>query len=490
MPYTVHMKVEQKRRINKNTIIVFTNGALVMVVELLASRIITPYVGSSSFVWTAIIGVMLGALALGYAWGGTNADKKHPVPLAFLLITAALLVVLPAVAYETVLQSLSSTFTDIRTLSVMASVLLFAPSVFFMGAVSPTVAKRNITTLQKSGKSVGNVYAYGTVGSIVGTFVCGFWLTNYFSNKHILLGVAATLFLLAMYESLPTLMRSKKVSVGVFLIMLLAFISPPLSSQSLLYQTDTPYAHYEIYDVILRGNKDVRVLATDKMGWQTGITKTDPTEPAFSYMKEFYAIAQQKKDIARALLLGGGAYSLPTIFTAKIPQLKLDVVEIDPQLEALAKDYFWYTPTNNIMTYAMDARVFMAQSTQTYDIIFVDVYSSLRPPFHLTTVEFVRLLQQQLAPNGVIVANVIGALQGQESKFPASQLQTYKQVFEHVGVYQVATENAATEKQNLILLASRLPIDDFTSHNIATLPTNEAIVLRDDYAPTDRLIGY
>lgn len=475
----------------KNTTVVFINGALIMVLELIGARIITPYVGSSSFVWTAIIGVMLAALAAGYSWGGKNADKtRGKLQLSTVFFISAVLVLLTAVLYTSVMQTVTERFGDIRTQSVLGCLLLFAPAAFFMGSVSPYVAKRNTTSIEKAGNSIGSIYAYGTAGSIVGTFLCGFWLTSYFSNKHILIGIAVSLFALSFAEG----WKFKKVPLvanGMLILVLIGGVTgKTLINAEALYETDTAYSYYSVSDTSI-GSDSVRVIATDKLAWQSGITLKDPQKPAFSYIKRFTEVMASHPAPNNVLLLGGGAYTLPTILAPQFPSTHIDVVEIDPALEKIAKDYFLYTSPTNVQIHNEDARVYTENSTKKYDIIYVDVYSSIRPPFHLTTKEFVELLKNRLTTNGIVVANVIGSFEETYSQFPASQLATYAHVFEHTGIMPASNSYAASDKQNMILFASKNPLKNVVpTFEKEFVQLGAGTLLTDSFAPVDKLIGY
>ena len=79
--------------------VVFVSGAVVMILELVASRLLAPYVGTSLVVWTSLIGVILGSLSLGYWWGGRLADRRpEPRMLSLILLAAAVLRTAPRYA--------------------------------------------------------------------------------------------------------------------------------------------------------------------------------------------------------------------------------------------------------------------------------------------------------------------------------------------------------------------------------------------------------
>ncbi len=474
----------------KNEAIVLINGALIMIVELVAARIITPYVGSSSFVWTAIIGVMLAALAAGYAWGGRLADNtQSSIGLGKILFVASLCVLYATGVYAPLLDALSKGLGDVRAVSVIGSFVLFAPSAFFMGSVSPYSAARSTVAAKRAqtGQKIGTIYAYGTAGSILGTFLCGFWLTSYFTNTSILVGVAVVLLALSTYESAGAYSAMKKTAV---FLLVLATVSQSSGSfvAAALYEKSTPYGSYAVFDTQLQ-NGPVRVLATDRFAWQTGVSLTEPQKPAFDYIRAFDDVISNKKEAQRVLLLGGGAYSLTTVAAPKHPSVQFDVVELDPELTKIAAQYFGRTDMPNVRIYNQDARVFMQEVDTLYDIVLVDVFSSLHPPFHLTTQEFVRTVKSRLAADGIVAVNVIGSFSGGSARFPAAQKATYESIFSHVNFYVVTAGIEAQKKQNMLMIVTDRQAQHLPGSYVRSAVSQGGSVLTDAYAPVDRLMG-
>ena len=167
---------------------VFICGAVVMIFELVGSRMLGPYFGTSIFVWTSLIGVILGSLSFGYYWGGKLADKKPSFRILSLVIFAAgIFIGLSALTKDYLLIALQSYIPDILLASVLASLALFLPASVFLGMVSPYAAKLKINSLDKSGSIIGNLYALSTIGSIAGTFLAGFYLIPNFGTNKLLL---------------------------------------------------------------------------------------------------------------------------------------------------------------------------------------------------------------------------------------------------------------------------------------------------------------
>src|SRR3989338_3749455 len=149
-------------------IAIFICGAVVMIFELVGSRVLGPYFGTSIFVWTSLIGIILGGLSLGYYFGGKIADKKPSLNILSLIIfLSAIFIGLTNFIKNFLLIFLQNNISDIRVSSVIASLILFLPASFLLGMVSPYAAKLKLDSLNTSGSIIGNLYAISTAGSIV-----------------------------------------------------------------------------------------------------------------------------------------------------------------------------------------------------------------------------------------------------------------------------------------------------------------------------------
>jgi predicted membrane-bound spermidine synthase len=177
-------------------IVVFVSGAVVMAYEIIGSRMLGPYVGTSITVWSAIIGVILMSLSLGYYLGGRLADRKPEFSLlAKIIIAAAVFIILSTAIKDVLLTSLLEFINNVKAVSVLASLILFSVPGFLLGMVSPFAARLKISSLKTTGATVGNLYAISTVGSITGTFLAGFYLIPTFAVSHILYLLSTSLIL-------------------------------------------------------------------------------------------------------------------------------------------------------------------------------------------------------------------------------------------------------------------------------------------------------
>jgi predicted membrane-bound spermidine synthase len=196
---------------------VFICGAVVMVFELVGSRVLGPYFGTSIFVWTSLIGVILGSLSFGYYFGGKMADKQPRYSsLSLVIFLAALSIGVTLLIKDTFLTFLQSSVVDIRMMAVIGSSVLFLPASVLLGMVSPYAVKLKLGSLETSGTTVGNLYALSTAGSIFGTFLSGFYLIPHFGTNKLLIILSLTLLLVSV--SLST-KRSLIQKAPIFLLL-------------------------------------------------------------------------------------------------------------------------------------------------------------------------------------------------------------------------------------------------------------------------------
>jgi hypothetical protein len=162
-----------KRSVLETT--VFVCGAVVMIYEIIGSRIVSPFIGTSTYVWTSLIGVILGSLSLGYWLGGRVADKRPDAKILALVVFVAGGINLgddPDQGCDPRCSRLNADRT--RNKAVIAAILLFAPASIALGFVTPYAVRLKMQSVSDAGKTVGRLYALSTVGSIVGTFAAGF----------------------------------------------------------------------------------------------------------------------------------------------------------------------------------------------------------------------------------------------------------------------------------------------------------------------------
>ncbi len=479
--------------------VVFASGALVMIYEIIGSRILAPFIGTSTYIWTSLIGVILGSLSLGYWFGGKMADQNPKLRvLSVVMFFGGAILSATILVQNIVLSIIGSSTVRLEIKAIIAALILFAPASVLFGFVTPYAVRLKMQTVENAGKTVGRLYALSTVGSIFGTFLAGFFLLPF-------VGSIRTMYLLAgLMFGLSILLAPFKQNVqSIFLLLLFPFavLVNELFAYSLIvsnkmHDFDTQYNRVQIYDSTenLTG-KPIRVLLTDPNSTQSAMY-LESDELALNYAKYYHLMRHFNPKFQKTLIIGGAAYSFPKEYLRSYPDKKIDVVEIDPQMTEAARKYFNLQDSPNLQIFHEDGRVFFNQNTTKYDVILIDAFTSIYSvPFQLTTVEAVREMSKSLNENGVIIVNLISAFEGDGAKFLQTEVKTYQEVFPNVILFKAKTEMPAQIPQNAILVATKSADLKFESKDelISTLlknryekPLDSSLpILTDDLAPVE-----
>jgi spermidine synthase len=483
-------------------ITVFICGAVVMIFELVGSRVLGPYFGTSIFVWTSLIGIILGSLGLGYYFGGKIADKKPNFnSLSLIIFLAAISIGLTIFIKDFLLINLQINFTDIRMASVFASLILFLPASVLLGMVSPYAVKLKIENLNTSGSTVGNLYAISTAGSIIGTFLSGFYLIPRFGTNKLLIILSITLIAISLALAVK---KYTKIKLSVFTIVVIGWFTIGglnyISEKNGFIDVDTAYNRIWIYNhVDPETNKPVKIMEINNENHSSMFLASD--ELVNEYTKYYNLAAHFNPNFKKTLMFGGAGYSYPKDFLLKYPEAKIDVVEIDPKVTELAKKYFKLKENSRLTIYHEDGRVYLNKTQEKYDAIFGDAFSSRYSlPYQLTTKEAVQKKYNILNDNGIVVLNIISAIAGEKGKFLRAEYATYKNIFPQVYLFPVRDPNDENEVQNIILVALKSKKDqkfdnanpelnEYLQHLWRKEVNMDMPILTDDYAPVDYYIS-
>ncbi len=441
---------------------VFTCGALVMTYEIIGSRILSPFLGSSTYIWTSLIGVILASLSLGYWLGGRIADKHPDVKyLASIVLIASGLISLTALIKEVLLSIIAGISVGLELKALVAAVLLFAPASVCLGFVTPFAVRLRMTTLETTGQTVGRLYALSTIGSIVGTFAAGFFLIPFVGSVRTLYLIAATLLALALM--LAPLAMSKTAITSIFLLIFGIIATEGnsyiLRQQSDVYDLDTEYSRVQVFrSADPKTGRPIQALATDPYFVQSAAF-LDSDELVLEYGHFYHLIRHFNPNINHSLIIGGAGYSFPKEYLRVYPEARLDVVEIDPQMTAIARRFFRLEDDPRLNIIHEDGRMLINRTESgKYDAILMDAFGSLfSVPTHLTTIEAVNHLNRILTNEGVVIFNLGSAITGPASLFLQAELATYQQAFPHVYLFKVNTDYPDEKLQNLIIIASKSP---------------------------------
>ena len=533
-----------QKEVVKANIVVFIASFCTLVIELVAGRIMAPYVGVSLYTWTSIIGVVLAGISIGAYLGGRIADRyPRSSTLGWLLFLSGL----GAFSISPLTNLIGG--AQFQT-SLMARILLITTIIFFvpsclLGMISPVVVRLTLNNLEKTGNVVGKIYAFSTLGSILGTFATGFYLISWMGTRSILLTMGIILILSALIFG--GFFRSKKALTLFFLLLFLSFLLPivglhvyaitnpeefsfpisPIESVKTYYSyafkfpleeeayffTESDYYTIKLKKSIKGNNGDpLESLVLDHLVHSYTDLK-DPLYLEYEYIRMYEEMvrwqAKGRKSF-KALFLGGGGYTFPRFIEAKYPKAEIHVVEIDPEITRVVKKYLGVSENGRIRSLNEDGRWFVMNCKEkgSYDFIFGDAFNDLSIPYHLTTKEFAMQLKSLLKPDGVLMANVIDSFK--KGAFMPSYIRTLEEAFGKGNVH-LMTLSSDYEKIGIstcVIVASpqRLDMDDFvravkgkgeemTSHVVPQEQLQEylkerySVILTDDYVPVDNLIA-
>jgi len=434
--------------------VVFLTGACVLVIEVVATRILSPYYGNTIFTVSSVIGIVLAALSLGYYFGGKYADKFPTEKIFYsIILISGLSVILLLLLTLFLLPFLGYGLSIVSGPIISAIILFFIPSLL-LGTLSPFAIKLQEQHFPKKGigSISGEIFFWSTLGSIFGSLFTGFVLIPHFGISQIILAVAIILILLGFFPLLKmrVLKNSvlKVVPLSVVGILLIALFST-FKNNRVVYSHDGIYEKIIVHDDEYAG-RPTRFFQQDRSN--SGAMFLDSDELVFDYTKYYILYKIFKPDVKNALVIGGGAYSIPKALLKDLPDATIDVSEIEPSLYELAQKYFKVPKTERLNSYTEDGRRLLHDTNKNYDLIFSDVYYSLFSiPAHFTTQEFFQIARDKLSNNGLFVANLIGDLSPQEPSLILSEIKTFQAVFPNSYFFAVEDPNKI-ELQNIIFV--------------------------------------
>jgi SAM-dependent methyltransferase len=483
-------------------VLTFTAAASVLVLEIAAGRLLAPYVGVSLTTYTGIIGAILAGIALGAWLGGKAADAFGPLSLigpTFILGGLSAIAAVPIVGL----------FGGVGLGDGLVAIVVLATTGFVipaavMSAAAPMLVRGTLTDLATSGSIVGRLSAIGTVGAITGTFATGFVLLGLVPTRVLIVSVGVGLAVIGIALTLA-LRRRGRGSASIIAVAVL------LSGGFTLTQPSPCDAESAYYCITIRTDPiepDVRVLVLDALT-HAAVDLRDPTNLEFGYLRRFAdATAQLRAARGPALdvlHVGGGGFTFPRYLEAIHPEARQAVLELDPRILEIAEAELGYVPGDRIEVLLGDARQSIrALPTDAFDLVFGDAFGGLAVPWHLTTAEFLDEVVRVLRPGGAYVMNVIDY---PPLGFVRAEAATAATRFPNVAIISGRSTIEGDTGGNLVLVASEIPIDPAAveeasaawvepSGTVVLVERAEvdafigsSVVLTDDFAPVDQLLG-
>jgi spermidine synthase len=439
----------------KLQIIVFTSGAVVMIYEIVGSRVLAPHIGNSVYVWTGLISVILASLSLGYVAGGKKADKGTSYRyLSRLLFSSCLIIFLTNLVKDNVIETVLTLSGDVRIVTMVAATVLFAPASILLGVVTPYATRLKMTDLESSGSTVGNLNAMSTAGSILGTILAGYYLFSWLRTSAILNALAILLLILSRLIGEPPAKRNK-ILLGIFLYFLIIVQAFQMNELSLgRLDMDSAYQRIIIQEGYMEDPRTtLRVLRLPREVHSA--VYLDSPELVFGYHRFSELAFHFNPEIKNVLALGGGGFTYPNYLAKNHNSIAIDVVEIDPELVEVAKNYFFLEDHSNLNIFFEDARSYMNRNDKEYDAIFIDVFSGGGEiPFQVATKEMLERLDASLSADGVVLVNIVAAVEGEKSHLLSAMYTTYAAIFPEVHIFLPnMADRVPTDTQNILLLA-------------------------------------
>jgi len=385
--------------------LVFGAGIGALATEITASRLLAPYFGSSTIVWANLIGIVLGALALGYWLGGRLADRRpEPRLLGRIVLVAALCVaVVPFLAkpfLELTVDGLDSASAGAVVGSFVAVLLLCAPPVVLLGMVSPFAIRLAVSSIDTAGAVAGRLYALSTGGSLVGVFLPALLLIPAVGTQRTFLVIAV-----ALATSSCFLLGSRFLVAPALLAALLLVPPGAIKAEEGLIHEETSFHQYigvvERADGrrLLHLNEGVAVHSV----WRADSVLTGGVWDAFLALPPLLG-----RPLERVAILGNAGGTTARALGVYYPDAEIDGVELDPAVSRVGREFFGMGDNPRLTVHDVDARPFLRSTDERFDLIVVDAYRQPYVPFYLATREFFRLVREHLAPGGIVALNVAG----------------------------------------------------------------------------------
>ena len=485
-------------------------AAASLVVEIVAGRMLAPYLGMSLYTWTAVIAVVLAGFSAGHWAGGRVAERTIPQALAATgwsmvgaAVTTAGAVFLLRWGAGPVIVALDSPLAAITALTAL---VFFLPS-FFAGIPAPVLAKVAVAVQpDRAGRALGAMFAGGAVGAIAGTLLAGFLFISWLGSIGTLAtvtGVYVTLGLVAFATARGTRSAGTGAARGIAILLPLGLAGLSLSQPDPCSR-ESDYFCIRVLDASAEAGEPARLMVLDHLGHGISV-KDSPHRMLTPHASMLDSLARARMAGRRfnAFFIGGGSYSIPRAWAAGLAgRAAVTVAEIDPAVTETAVRDFWFDPASARIVHD-DARRALLLDPTAYDIIIGDAFTDIAVPAHLVTREFFELVSTRLRPDGVYLMNVIDFADRLDAL--AAIVRTLGRVFPVVEVWAELTTPDPDARLVFIVLAGRSPsaFDQLTSPPPdflrsgrlsgaaveALLARRQPPILTDDYAPIDRLLG-
>jgi len=465
---------------------VFITGLTVLILEILGTRIIGPFYGTTIFVWSSLISVTLGFLALGYWLGGLIADKKNNARVFYSLI----FLTAPALFLIMKLHQPILSFTDqfgLKLGPLVAVFLLFSIPLFLLGTVTPFAIRFRAQAVQSIGSTSGSIFAFSTVGSLCGALLAGFFLIPYFSISSIFISLGWILIFVSVlglllfegyHKHILRLFLLGGIIIAVVLGIPVVTVDSSQNSIEIIDHTQSFFGDIKVVD--FRGATYPRCLFVNGSG-QTCIDEEGNTDGFFQRLLRDEIKHLNLTEESRVLLLGLGGGGILSILPENV---RIDIVEIDPEIVSKARSYFGFKERPGVELILDDARHFLATAKEgQYDLVLENIALGSSIPSHLLTQSAFVDMKKVLTPDGVLFVHLgTHEIKG-DNRFNNAVYSTAASLFQNV----VAISSQEQETANLVLYLSDkdIPYMFEGERYEAGVIQDDILVITDDKNPLD-----
>ncbi len=419
-----------------------TTGAAILIVEILGAKMLSPYVGTSHFVWTAQITVTLLSLAVGYWFGGWLVERSQNLRRLYTCILLAGVYLAFTVPFTAKVAFACLQF-PLAVGSLLAALFLFFVPLTLLATVGPFVIRVLTSEVVGVGGTVGRLSAISTLGSVLGTVLIGYVLIPFLRNSVTMFITAGVLMALPAVYFLVWRERGISINGPVVLIAFGLFTGwagvrmdarPPTSDMQEVLRRNSDFGMLQVFETFGGGR---RYYLNDYLTQNTYDPEAKQSVSLFTYglhgLANVYTPA-----IKDVLCIGMGVGIVPMQFARE--GANVDVVEINGAVVDLAREYFGLEPTKLNLTIG-DGRQFVNAATKQYDAVILDAFLGDSSPSHLMTREAFGAMRKVLRPDGVLVINSFGDFEAGQDFFTASLDKTLKSVFGTVRIHASGNGN-------------------------------------------------
>ncbi len=460
---------------NKLYTISFIEGASVMAAEICGAKLLAPFFGSSLYVWSAVMAITLGGLASGYFFGG-QLSKKDNKTQSLLYVLVAAVCCLCLMPFMTTVFLLSASHLSLIPAVIISVLFLLFPTMLCMGATSPLIISILTQNASQSGENSGRIYAVSTVGGILATFLCGFYLIPNFGVQFSLIVFAILLSLACLF----LIFKKKSKSEAILLLLIVSFtfygFIKTKPNRFAIYKSDGILGKLEIRDEPAYNNPDITVR-------KLLINNTIQTEMNLeTHLSTSEYVRLIEKNLlyfpkGKALILGLGGGVVANMFQSHA--YDVTAVEFDERIITMSKRFFFLN--DSVKTICEDARYYINSSSDKYNLILFDIFKAEEQPSHVITRESLIKLKTMLDTNGVVLINTHGYLTGEKGGGTQCMLATLKNAGFNI---KICTFSENEDFRNLLLVATVRSLDVTLNNELYPIIYSNLETLNSDDKPS------